>query len=78
MKFLATNVKAEKIDSFIFQIFEMIWINFQIENRFEKAHFFETTFLVTDTNIEVVFEMFLFFFNNVNIKFVGKKLLLMT
>lgn len=35
-----TNFKAQKIDDSIFKTFKMVWIYFQIEDKFSRAHFF--------------------------------------
>lgn len=62
-----TNVRVQKIDGFIFKIFEMIIANFQIEKKPKKAQFFQKTFLLANISIKMVLEIFFLTFNNINV-----------
>lgn len=42
------NFKAQKIDNFIIEIFEIVLTSFKIENKLEEASFFLKTFLFAD------------------------------
>lgn len=75
MKIRLTNVKTQKINSSIFQIFETILANFQIKDKLNQAQYFQKLFLLADINIEVVLEIFFLIFKNTNIYFVKKKLI---
>ena len=67
LKICSINVKMQKINDSIFKTFEMILTSYQIENKLEKAWFFEETFLLADFNIELVIRMHYFILNNANI-----------
>ena len=54
LKVYSTNVGAQKIDGFILKIFEMVLASFQVEDKLEKAQFFQETFLVVDISTKVV------------------------
>lgn len=69
-----TSVKAEKIDGSILVIYGMIIGKFSIQNKLEKIWFFEKTFLLVDTSIEVVLEMPFLILSNADIWFIEKKL----
>lgn len=45
-------------------MFKIVLTNFQIENKFERAWFFYETFLLTDINMEIVFEILFLTLNN--------------
>ena len=40
LKVYHTNIGAQKIDGSIFEIFEIVLANFQVENKLEKTWFF--------------------------------------
>lgn len=54
-------VKIQKIDSSIFQIFEIILANFQIKNKLKKAWFFWKTFLLANISVKMVLVMLFWF-----------------
>lgn len=62
-----TNIKAQQIDSSTFKIFKMILASFQIENNLKRVWFFQQTFLLTDTSIEIILKMLFFILSNVDI-----------
>lgn len=53
-KIWAINIKAQKIDDSIFQIFKIVCTSFQVENKLGKACFFQQNFLIANTNIEMI------------------------
>lgn len=53
-KICCVNVKTQKIDSFILEIFRIVMVNFQVEEKFEKAYFIYKTFLLIEINIKIV------------------------
>lgn len=57
LKVWLINIRAQKIDRFIFKIFGIVLDSFQIDNKFEKSRFFQKTFLITGTNIEVILKI---------------------
>lgn len=64
-KIYATDVKAQKINSFTFKIFEIVLTSFQINNKLEKSRFFQNFF----DDVKVVLEILFFIFSNANIQF---------
>ena len=52
-----TNVRTQKIDDSALKTFKMVIADFQIEDKGGKPRFFQKTFLVADTNFEVVLGM---------------------
>ena len=69
-----TDIRAQKINGSIFKMFEIVLANFQVENKFGKAWFFQETFLLAYINIKVVLRMSFFTFSNGDIQFAEKKL----
>lgn len=39
----------------------MVYTNLQVEGKLERACFFQKTFLVADTSVEMIFEIFSYF-----------------
>lgn len=68
-KVQSTNVRAQKIDSSIFKIFKIVRASFQVDNKFGQALFSQETFLVADTNIQVIMGMFILIFSIAEILF---------
>lgn len=73
-----TNVGAQKIDGSSLNTFGMVIAGFQIQHKLEKARFFQETFLVADTKIDVVVGMRFFILSNANIRFAEEELTLKT
>ena len=48
------NFGAQKIDSSTLKTFGIVLVDFQIEDKLERARFFQKTFLLADINMEVV------------------------
>ena len=69
LKVRFTNIGVQKIDGSTLKIFEMVLASFQVKDKFERARFFQKTFLLADFNVKVVLEMLYLTFSNTNIKF---------
>ena len=69
-----TNIGTQKIDGSTLNTFEIVLDDFQRENKLDKARFFQETFLVANTTLEVIFMMFFYILSNAVIQFVEKKL----
>ncbi|MCJ1349417.1 hypothetical protein MMC31_007657 [Peltigera leucophlebia] len=52
-----TDVGAQKIDGSALETYGMVIAGFQVQDKLGRARFFQETFLVTDTSMEVVFGM---------------------
>ena len=52
----------------------MVLAGFSVQDKLTKVQFFEKTFLVADTSIEVVLGMFFLTLSNVDVQFVEKEL----
>lgn len=50
--------KAQKIDSFLLKTYEIVTVIFLIKDMLKKILFFEKTFLLATTSIEIVLEIF--------------------
>ena len=68
----STNIGTEKIDGFTLKTYEIVIAGFSIQDKLGKARFFEKTFLLIDTNMEVVLEIPFVAFSNVDIQFDDK------
>ena len=53
----------------------MIIVDFQIEDKLGRARFFQESFLVANTSIEVILQMLFFTFSNTNMQLVKKELI---
>lgn len=66
-----TNISIQKINNSLLKIYGMVIIRFFIQDKFgRKNQFFDNLFLLANTSLKIVLEMLIFFFNNINIKFV--------
>lgn len=74
-KICSTNVDVSKIDSLIFKILYMVLASFQVDNKLEKAWFFQKIFLMTNFDINDIFEIFFFTLSYAKMLFVRKKLI---
>lgn len=68
------NIKAQKIDRCTLLIYSMVLSNFQVEDKQEKIRFFQKAFLMANTSIEVVLEIFFLALNKIEINFADQKL----
>ena len=69
-----TDVRAQKIDSSLLATYGMVIATFQVINKLGRTRFFQKTFLLADTTIEVVLGMPFLTLSNVNIQFAEKEL----
>lgn len=67
LKIRKTNIKAQKIDNSTLETFEIVLANFQMKNKLNRIRFFQKTFLVVKTTLEMIFGMFFFIFSDVDI-----------
>ena len=61
------DIGAQKIDSSSLWTFGIVIANFQIEDKLGRARFFQESFLLAETSMEVVLGMLFLAFNNVDI-----------
>ena len=69
-----TNVGAQKIDGSTLETFGMAIASFQVEDKLGRARFFQETFLVAYTSMEVILGMLFLTLSNVDIRFAKKEL----
>lgn len=69
------NVKAQKIDSFLFKIFDMVLASFPIEDKLGQPRFFQETFLVANTSLAVILNMLFLTLSNAIVLFKARKLI---
>lgn len=74
LKIWLINIRAQKIDSYIFEILEISLASFEVKNKLSRAYFFQKISLLANININVILEMFFLIFSNANIVFVNWKL----
>lgn len=61
-----TNVNAQKINGSFLEIYSMVLAKFFLQDNENGMRFLEKTFLLADTSMEMVLEMFFFFFGSAN------------
>ncbi len=64
-----TSVRAQKINSSPLEIDDMVSASFLLHDSLERVRFFEKTFLLANTSMEVVLGMPFLFLNNTNDEF---------
>ena len=69
-----TDVGAQKIDGSSLDTFEMVIADFQVIDKLGRARFFQETFLLADTTMEVVSGMPFLTHSNADIQFAKKEL----
>ena len=69
-----TDVEAQKIDRSHLDTFGIVIAGFSLQDKLEKVRFFQETFLVADTQMEVVLKMLLLILSNANIRFAEREL----
>lgn len=62
-----TNIVALKIDGSTFDTFRMVIANFQIKDKLGRVWFFQETFLIANTILEIIFKMLFLTFTNIDI-----------
>lgn len=70
----ATNVVAQKIHGSPLDLYGIASAGFLLKDSLEKVRFFEETFLLADTNVEVVSRMTFVFLRNADFQFDTGKL----
>lgn len=63
------NIEAQKIDGLLLKTHGMVSMIFSLRDNLERIRFFEETFLLADTSIEIVLRISFLFLSNVDIKF---------
>ena len=69
-----TDVGAQKIDGSHLDTFGMVIAGFSLQNKLGKVRFFQETFLVADTRMEVVLGMPFLTLSNADIRFAEREL----
>ena len=64
-----TNVDAQKIYGSTLVAYKMVLIGFSVQDKLERVWFFEKTFFLTNTSIEVVLRMPFLAFSNADVEF---------
>ena len=68
-----TSVRAQKINGLPLKTYGMALTRFLVQDSQGKVQFFEKTFLLVNTSMEVVLGILFLSFNNTNVKFAGLK-----
>ncbi len=71
-----TNVGAKKIDGSPLETYGMASAEFLLQDNLEKVRFFEETFLLADTSVEVVLRMPFLSLGNADFQFGAEKIYL--
>lgn len=74
LKVWSTDVEAQKIDNSNLEMFGIILANFQINDKFGWAWFFQKIFLVANTSVEVILDMLFLTLSNADMLFVEREL----
>lgn len=74
LKVCKTNVSAQKIDGSSLATYEMVIAAFQLLDKLGRARFFQESFLLADTSMEVVPGMPFLTLSNADIQFAEKEL----
>lgn len=67
LKICSTDVRAQKADDSIFEIFKIIFASFRMKDKLGRPRFFQKSFLLANTNVEVVLEILFLIFSNADI-----------
>lgn len=71
---IPTNIATQNIDDLSLEIYNIVLAIFSLQDYLRKVRFFETTFLLTNTSMEVVLEMLFLIFNNIDFEFSTEEL----
>lgn len=74
-KICAINIRAQKIDSFTFETFDIVLASFQVKDKLGRDRFFQNIFLVADTSIEVILRMPFLALSNADVSFTKRELI---
>ncbi len=69
-----TSVRAQKIDGSPLETYGMVTASFLLQDSLERVRFFEETFLLADTSMEVVLGMPFLALSNADFQFGTEKL----
>ena len=69
-----TDIGAQKINGLGLEIYGMVIAGFQVQDKLGRFRFFQETFLVADTNVEIIFGISFLTFSKVEIDFAQRKL----
>ena len=69
-----TDIGAQKIDRSMFSTYSIVLVNFQLKDKQGRLRFFQETFLVANTVIEVILGMLFLTLSKVKINFVEREL----
>ena len=61
------DVGAQKIDGLTLETFGMVLVSFQVKDKLGRARFFQESFLLADTSVEVVLRMLFLTLSNADI-----------
>lgn len=64
-----TNIRAQKIDGSIAEIFRILITKFQVEDKVDKPGFFQKTFLMADTKFAKILAMLFLNISNANVSY---------
>ena len=69
-----TNIGAQKIDGTMLNTFRMVVVAFSMTNKANQVKFFEETFLVANSSLEIVLEMSFLTLSGADVNFSGREL----
>lgn len=69
-----SSIRAQKIDDFILVTYEIVIVEFLVQDKLGKVQFIEETILLADTSMKVVLGILFLIFSNTDIRFVEKEL----
>ena len=70
-----TDIGAQKIDGSTLDTFGMVLADFQVEDKLGRTRFFQETFLVANTTLEMIFGMPFLTLSNANVQFAQGELI---
>ena len=69
-----TDIGAQKIDRSTLKTYGMVIAGFQVQDKFRKTRFFQETFLVADSSVEVVLGMSFLALSKIEVDFAKREL----
>ena len=72
LKVWKIKIRAQKIDGFALETFEIVITDLQIKDKIGRPRFFQKTFLMADTKFEVILRMLFLKLSNADVSF-GEK-----
>lgn len=74
LKVRKTDVGAQMIDESSLPTYGMVIASFQVQNQLDRLHFFQETFLLADTSMDVILGMPFLTLGNADIHFTEREL----